>query len=192
MQVNPGVQLLCGLAAAPLVGLVLSRLIYHRPSKRPRKPLHAPSRRAEYDRHPAYVCMHIADVGLAVGLILGRVPPHTALYGLPVSLQHGMASAMGIGSTVALVGAATGTNIFKRLATSYVWGLSGCLGAMLGMSGYALTIFLNSDLIGTLGGAFAIMVPVAFGLMAFRKFRPEIQRLGELHDSVSNEVMNER
>jgi hypothetical protein len=162
------------------IGLVVDRII----AKRRR---YIPAKRAELDRHPDYVATHLGVFFLSLGLIFGRIPHGTALFGLPPLLQHALATALAVSAFCGLLG--IGLRL-KDNRLSYTLGLCGSLGIMLAMGSYEVVIVAHSDLIGTLGGGLALSITGARMWMVPRFWR-EILSLNWLRARISGQIDDE-
>jgi len=143
-----------------------------------------PTKRGALDRHPDYIATHIGVASVSVGLVFGRIPRATALFGLSPLLQHALATAMGVSALCGLLGILLS---LRDNRLSYALGLCASLGIMLAMGSYEVMIMAHSDLVGTLGGGLALTITGARMWMVPRFWR-EIRSLSRLRDRIAEQL----
>jgi hypothetical protein len=143
-----------------------------------------PSKRAELDRHPDYIGIHTGVTFLSVGLLFGKIPHGTALFGINPTLQHVLATGMGASAMFGLLGISLA---LKDNRLSYLLGISASLGIMLAMGTYETIILLHSDIIGVMGGALAFTITGARLWMVPRFWR-EVGNLDKLRVKIARKL----
>jgi hypothetical protein len=126
--------------------------------------------RKKFDRHEAYVYFHIGVVLVALGIVLSKVPSTGVVAALSWDTQQMLGWCMMLGSGSAIIGMSWGSRLFLRdteehpmdLRYPYAFGLGGLIGVGISMWAYFVVIFLNSTVVGTLGGGLTL----AFGAMS--------------------------
>lgn len=143
-----------------------------------------PRRRTELDRHPDYVGTHIGVLFVSLGLIFGRIPHGTALFGISALLQHALAAGMGVSAAFGLFGILLNR---KDNRLSYALGLGASLGIMLGMGSYEVIIVAHSDLIGVVGGGLALSI-TGTRMWMVPRFGREILSLNRLRNRIADQL----
>jgi hypothetical protein len=154
--------------------------------------------RRKWDRHPAYVYIHVGLWFVALGIMLTPLVPNASPVGLlSWQTQRLLAVCMFAGSTAALLGTAMGTRVFKHdteenpldLRYPFIVG-AGALAAMsVSLFTYFLVILAYSDVVGTLGGGLSVCLGV-FGVHMSVAYVRQVISLGHRR-TAAKEVLEE-
>ena len=143
-----------------------------------------PAKRAELDRHPDYISTMAGVSMVSIGLLFGRIPHGTALFGIDPVLQHALATGMGVSSMFGVMGIILS---LKDNRLSYILGSAASAGVMLALGTYEIIIMYHSDLIGTAGGGLALTITAARMWMVPRFWR-EVKDLNKLRVKINRRL----
>ncbi len=155
--------------------------------------------RRKFDRHPAYVYLHVGVLLVALGITISGAPTSGAVGQLSWNTQQLLGMCMLAGSGSSLFGAAMGSRWFRYdtlehpldLRHPYGFATAGLAGVGISMWAYFVAIVTTSDVVGSLSGGLAF----AFGTMSIHmggRFAHQIAVRTQLRRQLTNAAVRDR